>query len=102
MLELTDQAEEAIRGILASDGVSDGAAFRITAQQGADGAGGSDGGTALAVSIVDDAPAEDQVVEGEEVEVRLDQPAAEMLDDKQLDATVADGQVQFSLSAQGG
>ena len=102
MLELTDQAEEAIRGILASDGVSDDASFRITAQQGADGAGGSDGGTALAVSIVDDAPPEDKVVEGEDVEVRLDEPAAEMLDDKQLDATVADGQVQFSLSAQGG
>ena len=102
MLELTDQAEEAIRGILASDGVSDDASFRITAQQGADGAGGSDGGTALAVSIVDDAPPEDQVVEGDEVEVRLDRPAAEMLDDKQLDATVADGQVQFSLSAQSG
>lgn len=102
MLELTDQAEEAIRGILASDGVSDDASFRITAQQGVDGAGGSDGGTALAVSIVDDAPPEDQVVEGDEVEVRLDRPAAEMLDDKQLDATVADGQVQFSLSAQSG
>ncbi len=102
MLELTDQAEEAIRGILASDGVSDSASFRIIAQQGADGAGGSDGGTALAVSIVDDAPPEDKVVEGEDVEVRLDEPAAEMLDDKQLDATVADGQVQFSLSAQGG
>ena len=100
MLELTDQAEEAIRGILASDGVSDDASFRITAQQGADGAAGSDGGTALAVSIVDDAPPEDQVVEGDEVEVRLDRPAAEMLDDKQLDATVADGQMQFSLSAQ--
>jgi Fe-S cluster assembly iron-binding protein IscA len=100
MLELTDQAEEAIRGILASDGVSDSAAFRITAQQSADADG--DAGTGLAVSIVDDAPPEDKVVEGEDVEVRLDQPAAEMLDDKQLDATVADGQVQFSLSAQGG
>jgi Fe-S cluster assembly iron-binding protein IscA len=99
MLELTDQAEEAIRGILASDGVSDSASFRITAQQGSDGA---DAGTGLAVSIVDDAPPEDQVVEGDDVEVRLDQPAAEMLDDKQLDATVADGQVQFSLSAQSG
>lgn len=98
MLELTDQAEEAIRGILASDGVSDDASFRITAQQSPDG----DAGTGLAVSIVDDAPPEDQVVEGDDVEVRLDQPAAEMLDDKQLDATVADGQVQFSLSAQSG
>jgi Fe-S cluster assembly iron-binding protein IscA len=100
MLELSNQAEEAIRGILASDGVPDGAAFRISAQQsnGTD----SDTGTALAVSVVEEAPAEDQVVEGEDVEVRLAPVAAEMLDDKELDATVADGQVQFSLNAQDG
>jgi len=97
MLELTDQAEEAIRGILASDGISDDASFRISAQQSPD---DGDAGTGLAVSIVDDAPPEDQVVAGEDVEVRLEPAAAEMLDDKQLDATVADGQVQFSLNAQ--
>jgi Fe-S cluster assembly iron-binding protein IscA len=94
MLEISSQAEEAIRGILASEGVPDGASFRISAQQGADAESG------LAVSIVEEAPPEDQVVEGEEVEVRLEPTAAEMLDDKQLEATVADGQVQFSLSAQ--
>jgi Fe-S cluster assembly iron-binding protein IscA len=94
MLEISSQAEEAIRGILASEGVPDGASFRISAQQGDDAESG------LAVSIVEDAPPEDQVVEGDEVEVRLEPTAAEMLDDKQLEATVADGQVQFSLSAQ--
>lgn len=94
MLEISSQAEEAIRGILASEGVPDGASFRISAQQGADAESG------LAVSIVEEAPPEDQVVEGDEVEVRLEPTAAEMLDDKQLEATVADGQVQFSLSAQ--
>lgn len=94
MLEISSQAEEAIRGILASEGVPDGASFRISAQQSADAESG------LAVSIVEDAPPEDQVVEGDEVEVRLEPTAAEMLDDKQLEATVADGQVQFSLSAQ--
>lgn len=94
MLEISSQAEEAIRGILASEGVPDGASFRISAQQGADAESG------LAVSIVEEAPPEDQVVEGEDVAVRLEPTAAEMLDDKQLEATVADGQVQFSLSAQ--
>jgi Fe-S cluster assembly iron-binding protein IscA len=94
MLEISSQAEEAIRGILASEGVPDGAPFRISAQQGADAESG------LAVSIVEEAPPEDQIVEGEDIEVRLEPTAAEMLDDKQLEATVADGQVQFSLSAQ--
>ncbi|HEU4905217.1 MAG TPA: HesB/YadR/YfhF-family protein [Solirubrobacterales bacterium] len=94
MLELSSQAEEAIRGILASEGVPDGASFRISAQQSAEAEGG------LAVSIVDEAPPEDQVVEGDDVEVRLEPTAAEMLDDKQLDAQVANGEVQFSLNAQ--
>jgi|NGEPerStandDraft_5_1074534.scaffolds.fasta_scaffold02802_7 iron-sulfur cluster assembly protein len=94
MLEISSQAEEAIRGILASEGVPDGATFRISAQQ------SPEAESSLAVSIVEEAPPEDQVVEGEDVEVRLEPAAAEILDDKQLDATVADGEVQFSLSAQ--
>ncbi len=96
MLELSNQAEEAIRGILASDGVPDDAALRISAQQSPE--AGAD--TGLAIAITDEAPPEDQVVEGEDIAVRVEPTAAEMLDDKELDATVADGQVQFSLSAQ--
>jgi Fe-S cluster assembly iron-binding protein IscA len=100
MLELSNQAEEAIRGILASDGVPEGATIRISAQRrgGAD----SDAGTALAVSIVEEVSSEDHVVEGDDVEVRLEPAAVEMLEDKQLDATLANGQVQFILSAQVG
>jgi iron-sulfur cluster assembly protein len=94
MLEISSQAEEAIRGILASEGVPEGAVFRISAQQNPEAESG------LAVSITEEAPPEDQVVEGDDVVVRLEPAAAEMLDDKQLDASVADGQVQFSLSAQ--
>jgi Fe-S cluster assembly iron-binding protein IscA len=95
MLTITDEAEEAIRGILASDGIPDGASFRISAQ-----AQGADAESGLAVSVTEEAPPEDQVIECEEVEVRLEPTAAEMLDDKRLEATVADGQVQFSLSGQ--
>lgn len=96
MLEISNEAEEAIRGILASEGVPDGAAFRISAQQ----APGADTESGLAVAITEEAPPEDQVIEGEDVEVRVEPAAAEILDDKQLDASVADGQVQFSLSSQ--
>lgn len=94
MLEISSQAEEAIRGILASEGVPDGAAFRISAAA----SPGADTETGFAVSITEEAPPEDQVVEGEDVEVRVEPLAAEMLDDKELDASIADGQVQFSLS----
>lgn len=96
MLTITNEAEEAIRGILASDGIPDGASFRISAQ-GPD----ADAESGLAVSVTEEEPPEDQVIQGDEVEVRLEPTAAEMLDDKQLEATVADGQVQFSLSGQG-
>lgn len=94
MLEITTEAEEAIRGILTSDGVPDGAAFRISSQEDGDSQGG------FAVTVTESAPPEDRVVEGEEVEVRLEPTAAELLDDKQLDASIDDGQVQFSLSEQ--
>jgi len=96
MLELSDQAEEAIRGILASDGVPDGAAFRISAQE----SSGDNAATGLAVSVVEEAPPEDQVIEGEDIEVRLEPAAAAMLDDKQLDATTAGDEVRFSLNNQ--
>ena len=96
MLAVTNEAEEAIRGILASDGIPEGAAFRISAQS-----PDADAQSGLAVSVTEEAPPEDQVVQCDEVEVRLEPTAAEMLDDKQLEAAVADGQVQFSLSNQG-
>lgn len=98
MLAISNEAEEAIKGILDSEGIPEGAAFRISSPENPspDGEGG------LAVSILESAPPEDQVVEGEDVEVCLEPVVAEMLDDKQLDASVSDGQVQFSLSEQEG
>lgn len=96
MLEITTQASEAIRGILDSDGVPEGAAFRISSEQ----QPGAEAQSGFAVSITDSPPPEDQVVEAEDVEVRLEPVAAEMLDDKQLDASIDDGQVQFSLNEQ--
>lgn len=98
MLELSNQAEDAIRDLLASDDVPDGAGLRISAEESAD----ADSGTGLAVSISDEVLPEDQVIEGEEIEVRLEPAAAEMLEDKQLDATVSGGEIRFSLTAQGG
>jgi hypothetical protein len=43
---------------------------------------------------------DDQIVVAENVEVCLEPTAAEMLDDQQLEATVVDGRLTFSVSTQ--
>jgi iron-sulfur cluster assembly protein len=96
MLEISNEAAEAIRGILGSEDVPEGAAFRISADPGP----GSDREGGFAVAVTESAPPEDQVVVADDVEVCVEPVAAELLDDKQLDASVSEGKVQFSLSDQ--
>jgi hypothetical protein len=52
--------------------------------------------------VTDAPPPEDQIVEGDQVEVSVEPSAAVMLDDKELDATVVGGQVNFSIGDQAG
>jgi Fe-S cluster assembly iron-binding protein IscA len=96
MLTVTPQASEALRGILNSESVPDGAVVRVSAPQDQNGAAG------LAISIVETAPDEDQTVHGDEVEINVDPAAAPLLDDKELDATVLEGQVSFTIGEQQG
>jgi Fe-S cluster assembly iron-binding protein IscA len=96
MLTISPEASDAIRGILDASNAPDGAMFRI-APQGQD---GTSPGPSLAVSIIDSPPPEDQIIEGEDVEVAVDPTAAVMLDDKQLDADVIGDQVNFSIGEQ--
>jgi Fe-S cluster assembly iron-binding protein IscA len=96
MLEISSEASQAIRGILSSEGVADDAAFRISTQQ----EEGDNAQAGFAIAITDEAPPEDQVVEGDDVQVHLEPVAADMLNDKQLDATVTGGEIRFSLSDQ--
>jgi Fe-S cluster assembly iron-binding protein IscA len=96
VLTITPEASHAIRGILDASDVPDGAMFRIAPQ----GQGGTAEGPSLAVSIIDSPPPDDQIVEGNDVEVSVDPSAAAMLDDKQLDATVIGDQVNFSIGEQ--
>jgi Fe-S cluster assembly iron-binding protein IscA len=93
MLTITQQASDAIRGILASEGIPEGAMLRI----GPPPQNGSQPGDGLAISVVETAPPEDQVVEGDQVEVAVEPTTAQLLDDKKLDATVASGQVNFMI-----
>jgi Fe-S cluster assembly iron-binding protein IscA len=90
MLTITPQASDAIRGVLASENVPEGSVLRISPQPEA----------GLVVSVTDSPQPDDQIVEGDEVEVCVEPTAAQMLEDKELDATVAEGQVSFSISQQ--
>lgn len=90
MLTITPQASDAIRGVLASDSVPDGSVLRISPQPDA----------GLVVSVTDSPQPDDQIVEGDEVEVCVEANAAEILDDKELDATVEGDRVNFSIGQQ--
>ena len=59
-----------------------------------------DGQEGLALSVADRPEPDDAVVEAEGTPVFLEREAAEMLDDKVLDARVQDGQIGFALLEQ--
>jgi iron-sulfur cluster assembly protein len=92
MLTITQDASRAIRGILAQDEIPDGSIVRISPE--------ADKG--LAIALVQSPAPEDQIVEGEDVEICVEQSAAEVLDDKELDASSAGGNVAFRIAPQGG
>jgi Fe-S cluster assembly iron-binding protein IscA len=98
VLTISQEASHAIRGILDASDVPDGSMLRISPQE----TDGASAGASLVVSVIDTPPPDDQVVEGDdEVAVAVEPTAAEMLDDKQLDATVIGDQINFSIGEQG-
>lgn len=94
MLTLTDNATTEIRKLIDQPEVPDGSGLRIANDP-------ASGGLVLSLAA---APTEgDAVVDDEGARVFVDAQAAELLDDKALDAGVgADGQVQFALAVQEG
>ena len=98
VLTITPEASHAIRGIIAASDAPDGSMFRIKPQ----GQNGIAPGPSLAVEIADTPAPEDQIIEGEEIEVCVEPSAAMMLDDKELDVSVVGDQVNFSIAEQAG
>jgi Fe-S cluster assembly iron-binding protein IscA len=93
MLAVTDNAATAIRDITAAQEVPPGAGLRIAADDASTGA--------LTLSVVAEPAIGDQVVDASGARVFLDSQAAELLDDKELDAGVdASGAVQFAVAEQ--
>jgi Fe-S cluster assembly iron-binding protein IscA len=96
VLAISEDAATAIRGIVESEGVPEGAGLRITREENADDAGNTR--TDLRLSVVAGPQQGDEVLEAERVFV--DPGAAEFLDDKLLDADYVDDDVRFSLDIQ--
>ena len=98
MLAMTENATEAISGILGGPHIPDEAGLLIAASPSSDGAGPIGG--VLDVTLTE-APAEsDQVIDERGARVFVDEPVAADLDDKVLDATVSEQQVTFSIGEQ--
>ena len=90
MLALTDNAVEVVKQIVAIDGPAEAGGLRLVAEH-----GGTEPRFELTVAAV---PGEDdEVIETQGARVFLEPTAASLLDDKLLDATVAENQVSFTI-----
>ena len=93
MLVVTEQAADAIKGILEENDASDGAGLRIT--------GDAEGDeTALEFSVAEGAEDGDTVVSQSGASVFLDSVAAEVLADRVLDVEEHGDHFHFSLDEQ--
>jgi iron-sulfur cluster assembly protein len=100
MLTVTDNAVAAIISITDQDAVPDGAGLRLATDTGT---GSEVDAGSLALSLVPEPLEGDVVVDTSGARVFLDPPAAELLDDKALDARIdAEGNVQFTVAETGG
>ncbi len=97
MLAITEDAAAAIKGIVGSPGLPEGAGLRITQELSTE-ADGRAPRTDLRLSVVAGPEEGDEVLEAERIFV--DPEAAEFLDDKLLDADFVDDEVRFSLDIQ--
>ncbi len=96
MLAISEDAATAIRRIVGGTGVPAGAGLRITRELNTDESG--EPRTDLRLSVVAEPHEGDEVLDDERV--FIDPDAAELLDDKLLDADVLGEDVQFSLDLQ--
>ena len=93
MLTITDTAAEAIRGIVATPELPDGAGLRIATAGAGDAA-------ALEVSVAETPAETDHVVSESGARVFVEADAVPLLDDKLLDAQIEGTRVGFMLSEQ--
>jgi Fe-S cluster assembly iron-binding protein IscA len=94
LLTLTDSAVEAVKGIVsASEEASETSGLRMVAEQ-------SGMRTSVQLSVVPLPAEDDEVIEEQGARVFLEPEAASLLDDKVLDASVAQSGVSFTIADQ--
>jgi len=94
LLALTDNAVEAVRNIVSSsDELPETGGLRLVAERAGTQAN-------LQVSVVALPAEDDEVIEEQGVRVFLEPEAAALLDDKVLDASVEQNQVEFTIADQ--
>lgn len=96
MLAITPTANEAVETIVSGSELPDSACLRITAEPMTTEAGGAT--TSLRLDVVESPGPDDAVVA--DSHVCIESAAAELLDDKLLDAELAENQVRFSIRDQ--
>jgi iron-sulfur cluster assembly protein len=96
VLAITEDAAAAIDSIVASAGLPEGAGLRITQELNTEAQGTPR--TDLRLSVVESAGEDDEVLEG--TRIFLQPEAAELLDNRLLDADVEGEEVRFSLDVQ--
>ncbi|ADB52336.1 HesB/YadR/YfhF-family protein [Conexibacter woesei] len=94
MLAITENAAEAIRGIVAAPDIPDGAGIRIATQPGAEQPG------PLEVTVAEVPADSDQVLDEAGARVFVEERAAAILDDKMLDAQIDGSRVGFYIGEQ--
>jgi Fe-S cluster assembly iron-binding protein IscA len=92
MLTITPQAEQAIEEVLAAPDAP-GSYLRLSREPGE---------SKLMVSIVEAPEDGDQVVREDESALCVEATVAEEVADRELDATIVDGEVRFTLGPQAG
>jgi Fe-S cluster assembly iron-binding protein IscA len=95
MLKITEQAQEAIAGIVADGGLGDGAGLRISGTQ-------SNGETALDFELAEAAIEGDSTVSEGGATLFLDETASAVLDDKVLDVHAHGDHFHCSIDEQDG
>ena len=93
MLTITTDAATAIKGIVETADV-DGGGLRIYAEP------QNNAQASLEIALAPEPAPRDKVIDAEGATIYLEQNAADLLDDKQLDADVEGDQIRFSVTDQ--
>lgn len=95
VLAITPTAAEAIKGVVDSSGLPGSAGLRIARPSGTD-----ERGAGFELSVAESPEGQDHVIEEHGAQVFLQPEAADVLDDRLLDADMRDDKVRFLLEPQ--